>query len=135
MGLFDSFKPKSNNREFVSETAFHINRDKQMQMTPLTLDQFRNLNVNCDKELELEFFFYTNTADKAERLATELAKLNYTLQSGISAADKRLFIVTGSTGKLIMTDEIVEQWVKQMCEIGYKHDCEFDGWGTVPYQG
>lgn len=85
--------------------------------------------------MELEFFFYTNTADKAERLATELAKLNYTLQSGISAADKRLFIVTGSTGKLIMTDEIVEQWVKQMCEIGYKHDCEFDGWGTVPYQG
>jgi|GEM_PF-3715777 len=36
MGLFDFLKPKSNNRQFVSETAFNSNRDKQVQMTPQT---------------------------------------------------------------------------------------------------
>lgn len=134
MGLFDFLKPKSNNGQFVSESAFNINRDRQMQMTPQTLDQLRNLNVTADKELKLEYFFYTNTAEKAENLATEIEKLNYTVQHGVSAGDKKLFIVTGWTTKMKMADEVVKQWTKQMCELGYKFDCEFDGWGTDPNQ-
>jgi regulator of RNase E activity RraB len=134
MGLFDFLKPKSNSGQFVSETAFNSNRDKQMQMTPLTLDQLRKLNVTSDKELKLEYFFYANTADKAEQLATEIGKLNYTVQHGVSAGDKKLFIVTGWTTKMKMADEIVKQWTKQMCELGYMFDCEFDGWGTDPSQ-
>lgn len=134
MGLFDFFKSKTNNGQFVSETAFNNNRDKQMQMTPQTLEQLRNLNVTADKELKLEYFFYTNTADKAEQLATEIAKLNYAVQHGVSAGDKNLFIVTGWTTKMKMADEVVKQWTKQMCELGYKFDCEFDGWGTDPTQ-
>lgn len=132
MGLFDFLKPKSNNGQFVSETAFNSNRDKQMQMTPQTLEQLRKLNVTADKELKLEYFFYTNTAEKAEKLATEIGKLNYTVQHGVSAGDKKLFIVTGWTTKMKMSDEVVKQWTKQMCELGYKFDCEFDGWGTDP---
>ncbi len=134
MGLFDFLKPKSNSEQFVSETALNSNRDKQMQMTPHTLDQLRKLNVTSDKELKLEYFFYTNTADKAEQLATEIGKLNYTVQHGVSAGDKKLFIVTGWTTKMKMADEVVKQWTKQMCELGYKFDCEFDGWGTDPGQ-
>lgn len=66
--MFDFLKAKSNNRQFVSEASFNGNRDKQMQMTPQTLDQLRKLNVPVDKELKLEYFFYTNTEDKAEQL-------------------------------------------------------------------
>jgi regulator of RNase E activity RraB len=134
MGLFDFLKPKSNNAQFVSETSFNSNRTKQMQMTPQTLDQLRKLNVTADKELKLEYFFFTNTDEKAEQLASEIAKLNYTVQHGVSAGDKKLFIVTGWTTKMKMADEVVEQWTKQMCELGYKFDCEFDGWGTEPDQ-
>lgn len=134
MGLFDFLKPKSNNGQFVSETTFNSNREKQKQMTPQLLDQLRKLNVTDDKELKLEYFFYTDTAAKAEQLATEIEKLNYTVQHGVSAGDKKLFIVTGWTTKMKMTDEVVKQWANQMCEIGYKFDCEFDGWGTVPDQ-
>lgn len=134
MGLFDFLKPKSKSRQFVSETAFNSNSDKQMQMTPQTLDQLRKFNVTADKELKLEYFFYTNTPDKAEKLASEIGKLNYTVQHGVSAGDKKLFIVTGWTTKMKMADEVVKQWTKQMCELGYKFDCEFDGWGTDPSQ-
>lgn len=134
MGLFDFFKPKSNNGQFVSETAFNSNRDKQMQMVPSTLEQLRKLNVTDDKELKLEYFFYTNTAEKAKQLAAEIGKLNYTVRHGLSASDKKLYIVTGWTTKMKMSDEVVKQWTKQMCELGYKFDCEFDGWGTDPSQ-
>jgi regulator of RNase E activity RraB len=134
MGLFDFLKPKSNNDQFVTEIAFNSNRDKQMQMTPQTLNQLRKINVTADKELKLEYFFYTNTTDKAKQLATEIGKLNYSVEHGVSAGDKNLFIVTGWTTKMKMEDEIVKQWTKQMCELGYKFDCEFDGWGTQPDQ-
>lgn len=134
MGVIDFLKPKSNNGQFVSETAFKNNQDKQMNMTPQTIDQLRKLNVRADNELKLEYFFYTNTADKAEQLAIEIGKLNYSVQHGVSAGDKKLFIVTGWTTNMKMADEVVKQWTKHMCELGYKFDCEFDGWGTNPTQ-
>ncbi len=134
MGLFDFFKPKSKHLQFLTDSAFSNNRDKQMQMTPQTLNQLRKLNVSADKELKLEYFFYTNTADKAEQLAIELGKLNYAVEHGVSSGDKSLFIVTGRTTKLKMDNEVVKEWTKQMCELGFKFDCEFDGWGTEPDQ-
>ena len=134
MGLFNFLKQKSNNGQFVSEIAFKNNRDKQMQMTPQTLDQLRKLDVAANKELKLEYFFYTNTADKAEKLAAEIGKLDYTVEYRISPGDKKLFIVTGWTTKMKMADDEVKQWTKQMCELGYKFDCKFDGWGTYPDQ-
>ncbi len=134
MRLSESLKPKSNSKQFVSETAFNSNRDNQMQMTPQTLHQLRNLNVEDDKELKLEYFFYTNTAEKAVQFAAEIGKLNYSVHHGVSAGDKKLFIITGWTNKMKMSDEVVKLWTKQMCELGYKFDCEFDGWGTEPGQ-
>lgn len=134
MGQFEFLKPKYHGRQFVSETTFISNRDKQMQMTPKTLAQLRKLNVPAEKELKLEYFFYTNTGDKAQQLAIEIGKLNYTVQHGVSAGDNKLFIVTGWTTKMKMADEVVKQWTKQMCELGYTFDCEFDGWGTEPEQ-
>ena len=134
MGLFDFLKPKSINGQFVSENGFNRNRDKQMEMTPQTLEQLTNLNATADKELKLEYFFYTNSAEKAAELANEIEKLDYSVQHGVSAGDKKLFIVTGRTSKMKMSDEVVKLWTKQMCEVGYKYDCEFDGWGTEPDQ-
>ena len=130
MGLI----PKSNKGQFVSETAFNRNLNKQMEGALQVLEQLRGLNVTKDKELKLEFFFYTNTEDKAAQLANEIEKLNYSVQYKLSASDKKLFVITGWTTKVKMTGEIVKQWVKQMCELGYKFDCDFDGWGTDPAQ-
>jgi regulator of RNase E activity RraB len=103
-------------------------------MSPQTLVQLRKHDVTSEKELKIEFFFYTNTSDKAMHLAKELEKFNYIVQHGVSSGDKRLFIVTGWTTKIKMSEEVVTNWTNQMCEIGYKFDCEFDGWGTNPDQ-
>jgi regulator of RNase E activity RraB len=134
MGLFDFLKSKSDNGQFVSETAFKSNREKQIQMTPQTLEQLRALNISREKELKLEYFFYTNSEIKAKQLATEIKKLNYSVEYGVTDDDKNLFIITGWTTKMKMADEVVKQWTEQMCELGYKYDSDFDGWGTDPDQ-
>lgn len=135
MGLFDFLKSKQNsNNQFVTEQTFKNNLTKQMQMTPQTMEQLRKLNVSADKELKLEYFFYTNTTDKAKSFANELAKLNYEVKHEQSAGDKSNFIITGWTTKMKMQDTIVANWTKEMCELGYKFDCDFDGWGTSPDQ-
>lgn len=134
MSLFNFLKPKTNKGQFVNESDFKVNLKNQLLMSPQTLVQLRKHDVTTEKELKIEFFFYTNTSDKAILLAKELEKLNYIVQNRVSAGDKRLFIVTGWTTKIKMSEEVVKKWTNQMCEIGYKFDCEFDGWGTNPYQ-
>ena len=134
MGLFDFLKPKSTDKKFVSESAFNKNLQNQLQMVPQTLDQLRKLNITADKELKLEFFFYTNSLDNAGQLSAELKKLNYQSDHGLAANSKTEYLVNGWTTKMKMSDNVVKDWTKQMCEIGYKYDCEFDGWGTDPGQ-
>ena len=114
--------------------AFENTKAKQMNMVPLTMTELRKIDITDDHYLKLEFFFYTNTLEKAGELAQELEKLNYEVQFGTSASDKKLFIITGWTIKMKMEDVVVIAWAKQMCELGYSFDCEFDGWGTTPDQ-
>ena len=132
MGLFNFLKQKP--RPFINEANFRNSRDMQKNMTPKTLEQLRKIDVDENRELKLEYFFYTNTMDKAEHLATEISKLDYEVQFGISASDKKLFIITGWTNKMKMSNEVVMKWTEQMSDLGYQFDCEFDGWGTTPDQ-
>jgi regulator of RNase E activity RraB len=133
MGLFDVFK-KNNKGQFVTEGQFKSNSDKQVELAPQTLQQLRELGVTADKDLKLEFFFYSNTIDKVEKLSDELKKMNYEVQFGQSQGDNKLFISTGWTTKMKMDNGIVTSWTKEMCDLGYKFDCNFDGWGTTPEQ-
>lgn len=133
MGLFHFLRPKSTGR-FTNEERLKSTLDLQVSMAPKTLDQLKNIGVNNTSQLKLEYFFYTNTLAKAEKLAAEVAKLDYTVQYGVSAGDKKLFIVTGWSTKMVMSTEMVTAWTKQMCELGNQFDCEFDGWGTTPDQ-
>jgi hypothetical protein len=41
-------------------------------------------------------------------------------------------VITGWTIKMAMVDSALIIWTKQMCDLGYKFDCEFDGWGAEP---
>jgi len=129
MGLF-SRKPG----RFVSEEAARANSARQSQMTPMTIAELRKIGVTEDRQLKLEYFFYTNTSEKAAALAAELEALGYDGERHVSASDKRQYLITGWTQAMPMDVVTVASWVRRMCEIGYKYDCEFDGWGTTPAQ-
>lgn len=84
------------------------------------------------KELPVEFFFYTNTIEKAKGLADEMVRLQYEVYSyGPCGYDSSQFSIAGCTPKMKMTGEAMAAWAEKMCELGYKHDCIFDGCGTL----
>ena len=85
-----------------------------------------------DRELKLEFFFYSNRAESVSGLAWALLDRGYTAESGPSADDPKVFLTTGCTTKMKMSKSVIESWVRSMCEAGNEYDCEFDGWGTKP---
>ena len=119
---------------FVSESGYKQNRAKQITMAPQTMEQLRGHGVTDDSELKLEYFFYTDSKSKAESLAKELAELGYDGGHDVAAGDPSQFVITGWTIPMKMSDEIVVGWTAQMCDVGQKFDCEFDGWGTNPNQ-
>ena len=119
---------------FLTQKAHERALSSQLQMTPETLSQLRTLGVGIERSLSLEYFFYTNTPAKAESLGSALLGLGYTPEIGPSASDKRQSVITGWTPRMPMGDAIVSSWTREMCELGYAHDCEFDGWGTNPQQ-
>ncbi len=51
-----------------------------------------------------------------------------------SGDDKKIRIVARATVPVMMATEKVLEWTENMCNVGYKHDCEFDGWGLSPQQ-
>ena len=132
MGVFDFFSRTP--KRFVSRESFESNLVKQVAMAPQTLAQLRNYDVSPEHRLKLEFFFYTNAPSKASSLAEALGKMRYQVGHGPSASDRKLQAITGWSSPIAMQDKVVRDWSKQMCDLGFEHDCEFDGWGTNPRQ-
>ena len=135
MGFLGLFAAKQNSDEkYVTEEAYKKNKENQLNMTPKILKQLRELGVSETKELKLEYFFYTNSTEKARKLADKIQKENYKVEYRKSAGDKKLYLITGRTTKMIMSDTVVIEWTKKMCDLGYQFDCQYDGWGTEPDQ-
>jgi hypothetical protein len=137
MGIFSSLfgcKPGGGDGRFQTEEAYVQNRARQLAMTPLTVAQLRKYDVTDESELKLEYFFYTNTKEKAAALVEKLTDMGYTGTYDHSASDKQQFVVTGWTSRMKMDDQTVLDWTGRMCDVGHEHDCAFDGWGTNPEQ-
>jgi regulator of RNase E activity RraB len=128
MGLSDLFSRQP--KRFVSKEAFKTNLETQMAMTPQTLQQLRKCNIAPENRRQLEFFFYTDTVQKAVALAAELKDRNYEVDHRPSASDAKLQLITGWTTEIIMSDAAILDWTRDMCTLGFKYDCDFDGWGT-----
>ena len=124
----------SDELRFYSDASHQENRALQARMSPQTLQQLRSYGVTDASELRLEYFFYTDTAAKASALAEVLAKKGYKSGHGESAGDDKMFVVTGWTSPMLMNEKTVVKWTREMCRLGFEHDCEFDGWGTNPTQ-
>lgn len=133
MGIFSTFfgdKPGGGDGRFRSDDAYARNRAGQLTMSPQVVAQLRKCGVTDESRLKLEYFFYTNTREKAGALAQELAQMGYAGGYDHSASDKKQFLVNGWTSPIKMDEKTVLDWTARMCDVGRKHDCEFDGWGT-----
>jgi hypothetical protein len=132
MGLIESLFGGGKRR--VNEKQFQEIISKQTAMAPQTLDVLRSHGVTEKTELQLEFFFYTDKQTKAVSLHQALEGLNYKVTTDRSAAGDGQLAIIGWTVKMPMDEQTVVSWTARMCELGFEHDCEFDGWGTYPGQ-
>ena len=131
IGLLNIFQTKPNGKtKFITEKEYKINLANQLKMTPQTIEELRKYNVTEDKELKLKYTFYTNSLYKAKNLSKEFDKINYKTEFGKDSYNSKQFEVTGWTTKIKMAEPILLNWTKYMCQIGYKFDCDFDGWET-----
>jgi hypothetical protein len=124
----------SNSPRYYSESIHRDNVERQVTMTPQTLEQLGKYGVTAETNLSLEYFFYANSDSNANSLRLALLDLGYTSEHGPSASDDTMFVITGWTSKMPMNPPTVVDWTHQMCELGFTHDAEFDGWGTNPSQ-
>ncbi len=60
--------------------------------------------------------------------------MGYNTEIQEPGGDKKIRIVAGSSAPIQMATQKVLESTETMCEIGYEHDCEFDGWGISPEQ-
>lgn len=130
MGLFDKLFGSKEPGRYRSEADHAENCAKQLEMSPQIISALREHNVTDEKTLPLEFFFYTNTEEKASNLSNELASLEYSSSYEISAYNRKEFLINGWSTPIQMDGNSILQWTADMCNRGAKHDCEFDGWGT-----
>jgi hypothetical protein len=117
-------------KKFITEKEYQVNLARQLKWAPQTIAELRKYNVTEDKELQIKYVFYTNTLYKARSLAKEFDKLHYKTKFGKDSYNAKRFEITGWTTKMKMAATILLNWTKQMCQTGYKFDCDFDGWET-----
>lgn len=124
-----------NNKQVVNEEKFENGKDVQETSVPIIMNIMRDLGDESPDELVLEFFFYTDQRPKAESLAEVLRKFGYDVLIHDTDKTGLSLLITGKTIPLPNENKVVEDWAKKMNELGYIHDCQFDGWGTVVMKG
>jgi hypothetical protein len=86
-------------------------------MSPQTLAELRKYGVTDETQLKIEYFFYTDTEQKAAALSEDLRQMGYSGEYRPSVSDPKIFIVNGWTTKMSMDESIVVGWARQMCEL------------------
>lgn len=130
MEILSFLKPKKKKR-FVSENDFTANKEKQFRLSIESLVKLRDASVEEEDELKIDYFFYTDTLEKSQKMEEEIQKLGYIVNHGAASHDKSLFVISGRTTEMKMMHETLKEWIADMCELGYKYDCSFESWKIV----
>lgn len=130
MGLLKVFGARTT--RFVTEEVHQSNLLDQDDWDRAVLGRLMERGATPESELRLNFYFCTNGRRKAKALGAELARLGYEVKCEPSALDPTQTVVSGKTAPLPMKKAAVSRWSSQMCELGFAHDCFFDGWTAWP---
>jgi regulator of RNase E activity RraB len=114
---------------FFDKKDFEDSKGMQQTLNKKVLELFGKYGRKNECR-NVEFFFYTDALDKANNLAIELSAMQYEIYDVIKIDDDS-YSISGSTGQLKMDEASLMDWSEQMCTLGYNHDCQFDGWGTL----
>lgn len=124
----------SNENKYVSKDSFEDDLKFQLSVSAEAIKKLCGCGVKETSELRLEFFFYTNSITKAEKLNDKLVNMGYASEYRLSVCEEDIYLITGWTSEITMSEKTLLAWIDSMCRIGYAMDCDFNGWG-VPTPG
>ena len=102
--------------------------DIRLDINEDVLERIYNDGVNPVDELPIEFVFVTDTEEKANSLKQSLS-LQYATYTGIEVNETEdYWEVFGITHVVQMNIDKINEWNEAMWDIGYRHDCQLDGW-------
>ena len=102
--------------------------EKQLLMTPVTWKTLQSHGVTEGTPLLIDLFWFAATEEAATSLATRLSlELRAPPTVGLV---KDLWAVEAQYGPNAFSLDSLLSFVRRMCEIGFAHKCEFDGWGA-----
>jgi regulator of RNase E activity RraB len=127
MALRDLLGKKS--KRFVSVEDAGRRLAAQAEADAAILDRLAVAGISPEDDFRIEFYFYTDTVQKAKALASDLARLGYEVEHRPSSKREGQMIVTGWTTPMSLSYPVVNGWSEHMVRLGLKYDCEFDGWG------
>jgi hypothetical protein len=112
----------------TTKKEFKENLAKQLEMNKTTIARLREVGLQNDSDVELDFCYVAPNEITGHKLADSLKRMsNWKIETGYSDGS---FIIQGTTGKFQFSNDAINQWVKEMCERGQEHQCVFDGWGA-----
>jgi len=130
MNILSFLKPKKQKR-LVSVNDFNSSLGRHYRFATESLVTLRDTGVEEEDELKIDYFFYSDSPEKAQKLEKEIKKMDFIVNSEPAPHDKNLIVISGTTPSIKMMHESLSKWVTEMSELAFKHDCSFDSWKIV----
>jgi regulator of RNase E activity RraB len=116
-------------RRFLTPRDAQRRLQEQLESSAATLDKLAMAGVSPEDSFRIEYYFYTDTVQKAKALASDLGRLGYESEYRLSTNREGLMLVTGWTTPMSLSYPVIEGWTRHMVQLGLRYDCEFDRWG------
>lgn len=112
----------------MSDSSNEAILEKQLMMTPVTWKTLQTHGVTDATPLLLDLFWFAATEDNARALASSLTG-QVTTSPTVGPIQDR-WAIEAQYGPQSFTLDTLRYLVKQMCKLGFSHQCEFDGWSA-----
>gem|GEM_PF-2235422 len=106
----------------------HRRMTEQLRSVPLFLHIFRKRLRMRHRHLQtIHFYFYAASREDAFLLRKHLQYRGHSIQSEEHTHADRICI-RGQSHAVPMDDLHLQRWIRDMNELAFIHNCEFDGW-------
>lgn len=123
------YKTKPLREKFIHETNYDTYLENKMQKFSQRLIALGKMKQSEKQNQKLTFVFNTNNMEKVTQLENEIRAHFYpSVRHGGDVPNATLFLITGETNSMTISDTAVETWIAKMCQVGYQFDCEFMNW-------
>lgn len=110
-----------------SSDPYEQNKQHQVQMSELTLQAVVQM-VGTEKPLPVRAAYFGKDLEKVKWLAATMNKRGYNAAIEPAVDSPGEYHVTVQVPPMKMELSSVQKWVAEMCDLGSKQECMFDGW-------